>query len=785
MLRRENIGGFWQIERKPLPPPPPRIYTRIRNVGPTSFSSLTSPSVPDQSAHSSRNRVIQLRSYPPPSGCRLAIQDGVRDGLEATLARENHPTDFTGNETSYALSYVLINDILGRILAYNYDNDPQSSTTTTSDGEHQATVSRGITDAPTQIANTSLLQDDVIVRILDFDALDAADDSGSRDVSASDEKNPSSETLPYDQSLETMNGSLNDLSGDHINSTVTSSSKNDHNGDNDGDNGSDGHSGSSGSLNHFTHHPNDSPDTPKRKLTSHIFSPALVKNPRPEIAQSGSHREVREEGGALGEALQAPSVLQEVPTTLAHESTLIPTKLHHQMFKHFEITELVAPINEFLRQNAARFDDFVARRQACIPMTIASQRTNLGSPIKTTFSHSWDNKAELDLLTQAILWLDNLLAPFRAAVTREDMTSLKPRIGQAVRQLEETGVPAKLITAEYLTIAEKEIVRHFTDSVVSIQGSNSMRRQLLGHVNIDILLFENLLSSAENIRYRRDLGRECGQTDDLVDGLRRIYSTVTCTIPVGLSEQDSIEQSAQPHRITYKNDMYYPYKLSNRPEIFDHPSLSLTALSSTGATGILATEQQNSMRQGYYQELLSEMMGTIAAQKMDEVGTVKIAKRPDSMNRDWGAFYKPIYGSGMANYAQAGALRIETEEYLQDHSRRSSTNCSDTSSATIELELGDQKNAPKKRSNLCLSVNKPEGCPDWNSCGAKSHANANRECKNGLECKFGPERCAYRHSVPSGSFQAKANPGQQKKSSGLEKSGNGAKGPSLTANSGS
>lgn len=333
----------------------------------------------------------------------------------------------------------------------------------------------------------------------------------------------------------------------------------------------------------------------------------------------------------------------------------MPTTIHHRAIERFVASERIAPINEFLRQNSAQFEDFLAREQAYIPTTFTLKRAKPGSTIKTTFSHAWDSQIELNLLTHAILWLDNLLAPFRMAIVQEDLNELKPSIEQSVREFEATEVSSKIRKGEPLSIADQKIVRRFSDSIHRIQSSNSLRRQLLERININVSTFENLLLSAENIRYRRDLGREFGQTNDLVDGLRRIYGIITCTIPVSLSEQDAIQQPAEPHKIIYGGGPFHPYKLPGRPEIFDHPSISVTRVGTTEATGIQQNEHQTPLSHNYHSGLYHDMMGTIAAQKIDDVGAAKIRKNNKSMSRDWKAFYDPIYGSAMANYSETAA----------------------------------------------------------------------------------------------------------------------------------
>lgn len=447
--------------------------------------------------------------------------------------------------------------------------------------------------------------------------------------------------------------------------------------------------------------------------------------------------------------------------------------------------ERIVQINKFLQQNSARINDFRARRRV-YPTSLEPD----SGAVETTFSPAWDNQVELSFLTDAVVWLDTLLASFRTAILAEDSSSLKPRIEQAVRDFEATGISSRARTEEPLDVADRPIAQQFSECVAKIQTSNSTRTQLLEHINIDVSTFENLLLSAENIRNRRDLGREYGQADDLVDGIRRIYSTIACTIPVGLSDQGWIEQPAQPNMVTYGAGLFYPYNPPGRPKIFDHGSISDTRISSKGCTGVQMSEHQNPLSKEYWHKLHHEMSRTIAAQKVDDIGAAKLRKNPDCMNRDWDLFYNRIYGTGMANYAVAAVQRIESEaneemmkearaeremkkaeeaqardaqhtvaensdksrrsslqEGPQDGSRRSSADGTDSSEATTKLDVGNQNN--KRRTRLCPKVNKPGGCRDGSSCGAESHDNEGKYCKWGDQCKFGAERCAYIHATPS------------------------------------
>ncbi|KAF2623562.1 hypothetical protein BU25DRAFT_461941 [Macroventuria anomochaeta] len=148
--------------------------------------------------------------------------------------------------------------------------------------------------------------------------------------------------------------------------------------------------------------------------------------------------------------------------------------------------------------------------------------------------------------------------------------------------------------------------------------------------------------SPENIRYRRDLGREYGQRDDVVDGMRRTYSTIVCTIPVGPSKEDRIYQPPEQPKIQYGSGPFQSYALPGPPETFNHASISATRISSQGYAGIQLSEKQTPLSEGYWHNMRQEMSKVITAQRQDDTGITKLKKNTQSMNRDWGEFYDPV-----------------------------------------------------------------------------------------------------------------------------------------------
>ncbi|KAJ4992455.1 hypothetical protein SVAN01_02164 [Stagonosporopsis vannaccii] len=402
-------------------------------------------------------------------------------------------------------------------------------------------------------------------------------------------------------------------------------------------------------------------------------------------------------------------------------------------------------LNKFLNRNAVRLGTFYARMQ---PYQVKDASCHHQRVMETSFSASWDDENELELLTDAVLWVDALLSAFRADILAEDISNLQPRLIET--------------TESALSDKERALIDRYHKQIIDVQTSNSYRNQLLHQINIDVAIFESLLQSAEIIRYRHKPGNGYGQKDDLVDGLRRIYSTLVCTIPVGLLEDDRPDQPAQAREKQHGIGLFTTYNLPSRPELFDHNSIAVTRTSSQEYTGIELSERQNPLSREYWRDMHDGMMQVVAAQKQDETGRAKLGKDLNSMNRDFAAFYTLIYRQNMAKYVSAAAQRIEEEQHkdienqTRGHKGQSSprlSDCSELSEASIQLNLGDQLDQkPARKGRFCLLANKPGGCRDKKRCGYDSHNNEGRQCDSGNECAYG-EKCAFLHTWLSNSVQ--------------------------------
>lgn len=769
MLKRENIGGFWHIRPKILPSlPRPELLRQTQKLKATPLTHVFNLTSPKHPSGYERSLFAQAEPDLLSEDHRLPVRNSKRDSLESMKAEYKLRTSAHKNATQRMFARRRLQEAdtadlrtefatLDRILSPSYtivlpsnpvkDDHVVSSGFAILDESHQSGLAPPFQEHEIDGQSTftlSIEEDDSEVEPLHtssipsghnqnlcFEPLQGAEDIYTQDY---DEEILESTNADDDDILDSDLDSVSDILGLDENIQL------------------------------------DTEVSPGAQIRDANQEESLhqVRSPEMELQD-----DIRPAGGAV-----------QSTNTSTEEQPRVPTAKHHQAIAQIAPRERLAPISEFLRQNSARIDDFRARRQVSLATPELDSKGT-----ETTFCRAWDSQAELLFLTDAVLWLDVLLEPFRLQILIEDANRLKPRIEQAVRDFESTGIPSRVCTKQPLSVADRETAQQFSDSIARIQASNLTRTEFLERINIDISMFENLLLSAENIKYRRDLGREYGQKDDLVDGLRRIYSTITCTIPVGLSEQDPIEQPAQPYKVTYGDGPFRPYELPGRPEIFDHESLIEPRLSATGCVGVQLSEYQAPLSQEYWQDLHRAMRETTTAQKLEESGLVKLGKNSASMNRDWHAFYGPIYGTGMANYADtavqriqnetneeqisatgAQPMRLDTEENpshasrivvnnsvgshgssitthpQQDSSRRSSTDCSDVSTVDMEVEVGIQAN--KKASKFCLSVNKPGGCIDRNSCGAESHVNEGKICRHADQCKFGVEKCAYIHNAP-------------------------------------
>lgn len=476
-------------------------------------------------------------------------------------------------------------------------------------------------------------------------------------------------------------------------------------------------------------------------------------------------------------------------SSLRDQAPETPTEAHLAAAARLAPNELLQLLNDFLEYNNGRLKTFCTRR-----LHYQEEKYPNSNPtaIEDIFNSVWDDQHELDLLTDAVLWIDALLSPFRAKIFAEDRNQLRPRIESIVRQSKATKIPSRSGLESKLHPEERINVDRYAKQIADVQASNTHRKYLLEHTNIDVATFENLLQSAETIRHRRDLGREYGQKDDLVDGLRRIYSTICCSISVSPSETDVIDQPTPARRAEqYGLGPFDPYKLPSRPELFDHESIVATRITAKDYTGIQLSEYQTPLSSEYWRNMHRAMKRVVEAQRQDEIGQAKLRKDANSMNRDFDAFYTPIYGREMDKYAIAASQRIEEEGRedctesgipenalpiaqgihhvanlspndqpdhlsLAQNSPRLSDR-TDFSDGSLEINLGTQiGQSTGKKGYFCMFVNKYGGCQDWDSCGYKSHDNAGRECQHKENCIFG-ETCAFVHITQPGTVLPQPN----------------------------
>ncbi|XPS73152.1 hypothetical protein M3J09_005304 [Ascochyta lentis] len=404
-------------------------------------------------------------------------------------------------------------------------------------------------------------------------------------------------------------------------------------------------------------------------------------------------------------------------STPRYEQLQTPTAAHLEAVSKLTPNECITLINDFLEQNRSRFDVF---------------RTSTKN-----FSPAWDSRIELDFLTDAVLWLDALLLPFREDIFAEDTNFLKPHLEQAAHEWHAIRDP---LSEEPVSGVEKFRITQISNRIAEIQASNQSRTELLESTNIDVAIIQDLLLSAETVKYRRAVDHE---NDDLSDGLRRIYRTVVCAIPVGLSEYVHVVQPKQKAKIKYKGGPFHPYVLPDPPEILDHSSIH-TRITSKGYTGVPLSEQRAPLSDAYFREMHQEMFEVTAAQREDSAGTAKLKKNATCMDRDWGAFYDPLYTEGMCRYEEAARRRIEREERPATQPSPTPSDYTDTS-FELTLPFQDDSKPPEAKKKLCRDVNRPGGCPRGDAC-PDSHSNRGVHCKKN-PCSFeAAGGCAFLHN---------------------------------------
>jgi hypothetical protein len=455
-----------------------------------------------------------------------------------------------------------------------------------------------------------------------------------------------------------------------------------------------------------------------------------------------------------------------------------PTPLHLDTASQLSQSELVSHINDFLTQNASKLEVFATRKQRYS----TTGKCDLTS-IETELSPAWDNVLEINAITTAVLWLDALLLPFQRTVYAEDETNLRPQLEQAARDLYAIGD----VSIEGRSAEKLRKVKALFDRIREVQASNRSRTELLRLTNLDPRMFTDLLSPAETIRYRRDLGRTPEGGDNLIDALRRIYRTVQCAVPVKLSNDDEVDEPTKNPEIQYPGVSFHPCTLPSFPEIF-----------MDGYAGAVHSENREPLSDEYYHNMYQEMLASTVAQKEELVGRVKINKNPNSMNRDWRMFYDPIYKNHMRKYEDAARKKLDMEHHeaeRQDKMKemvlgkqerilteaeappfRQSTSgqagpmtkdgraadpvpvspnpsdCTDLTESSLEIELGDSNCDKAQEQNLtakfCPNVNKPHGCSGQRRelCPHK-HTNAGKICKKN-PCTW-RENCAFLHSDPT------------------------------------
>lgn len=213
------------------------------------------------------------------AGYRLPTHDGDRDGLAATSTGQSRHNNHTEHESQYALSPVLVRGILDRVLANKYDYALPSSTATTSDGRHQATVSGSSTEKPHQCHPISALQDYESDEGSESSISNAGDDSQPETSSPLSEQDYGRRTLSYDQSRNIAYASTSDDCDEECDGTDNGSRDDDYGDDHD-DDGS-GHDGGSGFSDRLCQRVDDPQEPDQPSQSAEQFEASQLNDARP------------------------------------------------------------------------------------------------------------------------------------------------------------------------------------------------------------------------------------------------------------------------------------------------------------------------------------------------------------------------------------------------------------------------------------------------------------------------------------------------------------------------
>jgi hypothetical protein len=351
------------------------------------------------------------------------------------------------------------------------------------------------------------------------------------------------------------------------------------------------------------------------------------------------------------EVNEAPSTpLTATPLAAAR---VAPTSTHLAAVANLSPDELIHLINEFLQQNADRLDAFRTRETVENPV--------------------WQNRRELQFLTDAVLWLDALLSSFRTGIINEDVAVLHPRLDEASRDLDiamraQTGQRA----GKEIEGTEMRVPRELYDRIIEIQHSNFARNVLLGRTVFDTELFGNLLSAAESVRFRIESDGGTSSWAALVDGMLRIYSTIVCTVPFGWTEVGECSFRRVPVR-----DGMLSFDLSLLP-------------TPTGA------------------------ISPVPASPLEMGGQNSITQGSDALNPLSKKFWRSVEKGALPNVRPPQQSQVDTA--ISSASSQRSPNPSDCSDISdVSDKLFPQSPVVPMRTSIgrfCLLVNTPAGCQD-------------------------------------------------------------------------
>ncbi|OSS47258.1 hypothetical protein B5807_09985 [Epicoccum nigrum] len=276
---------------------------------------------------------------------------------------------------------------------------------------------------------------------------------------------------------------------------------------------------------------------------------------------------------------------------------------------------------------------------------------------------------------------------------------------------------------------EMLVPRELYDLIIEIQHSNSARNQLLENTCFDVEMFGNLLSAAESVKFRIESDGGTSSWAALVEGLRRIYSTIHCTVLFGWTEVGKCSMRKVPvgdGMLAF--DMSFLLEPRNEILIFDPSPVEVGSQPHSINPG---TETLNPLSKDFWHNLKNGALPAVGPPQQGQLGNI-------TANVILNHFVSDDNADG-GNHDEIAVNSAPPQHPLN------LSDCSDISDVSDKLfPQGPDVLMRTSKGPFCLLVNTPAGCPNRDDCGYKSHVNEGKVCKEGEHCRWGG-KCAFVH----------------------------------------